>query len=282
MIGMNRIRHRLSRVASLLLLVLPAAGFAAGGSTYPLDDMAPDVDNHGSLQRGAQVYMNYCMGCHSLKYQRYERTADDLGVPHYLMLEHLVFDPNVKIGALMENSMNPDHAKSWFGVAPPDLTLQTNLRGGPEWLYTYLRTFYRDDTRPFGVNNLVFPNVGMPHALLELQGMQVPGCPTLPMLDWDGDEIKDPVTGSATMQQVCSEDDLHARDEHKLTLVEGTGTLTPREYDQVAYDLSNFLYYIAEPSRQDRHSLGIYVLLFLAVFFVFTLLLEREYWKDIH
>ena len=134
--------------------------------------MTPNLSDQGSLQRGAQTYMNYCLGCHSLKYQRYKRTAEDIGVPESLMLQHLVFDPNTKIGSLIENSISSDNAKSWFGAVPPDLTLYTQLKGGPEYLYTYLLTFYEDPSRPLGANNLVYENVGMPHALAELQGVQ--------------------------------------------------------------------------------------------------------------
>jgi cytochrome c1 len=153
--------------------VLFSLSASAEDAAYPLDHIEPDIHNQPSLQRGAKTYLNYCMGCHSLQYQRYKRTAADLGIPENLMLEHLVFDPDTRIGDLMENTMSGKNARNWFGASPPDLTLHSNLKGGPDWLYTYLRTFYRDDARPFGMNNLLFENVGMPHALLNLQGMQV-------------------------------------------------------------------------------------------------------------
>lgn len=240
----------------LALLLLPLIASASDSGIH-LDAMEPDLRNQASLQSGAKTYLNYCMGCHSLKYQRYLRTATDLGIPQDLMLEHLMFDPNVRIGDLMENSMSVENAKIWFGAAPPDLTLYTKLKGGPEYLYTYLRGFYEDKSRPFGVNNLVFENVGMPHVLVELQGMQVRTC-----------------TGDAA-EEKCGNGS-------QLELVPGTGTLTPQEYDKVVYDLTNFLYYMAEPIRLKRESIGIYVLLFLAVFFVFTFLLGREYTREIH
>jgi ubiquinol-cytochrome c reductase cytochrome c1 subunit len=147
-------------------------GVQASDAGYPLDHMEPDIHDQASLQSGMQTYMNYCVGCHSLQYQRYKRTATDLGIPDSLMLEHLVFDPETKIGDLIENTMSKENARNWFGAAPPDLTLHSNLKGGPDWLYTYLRTFYADSSRPLGVNNLVFENVGMRHALVVLQGMQ--------------------------------------------------------------------------------------------------------------
>lgn len=247
---------RVVRKQILILLLLPLIA-SASDSGFHLDAMEPDLRNQASLQSGARTYLNYCMGCHSLKYQRYLRTATDLGIPQDLMLEHLIFDPNVRIGDLMENSMSVENAKIWFGAAPPDLTLYTQLKGGPEYLYTYLRGFYEDKSRPFGVNNLVFENVGMPHVLVGLQGMQVRTC-----------------TGDAA-EEKCGNDS-------QMELVPGTGTLTPEEYDKVVYDLTNFLYYMAEPVRLQRESIGIYVLLFLAVFFVFTFLLGREYTRDIH
>ena len=138
--------------------------------------MEPDLYDQASLQRGAATYMNYCLGCHSLGYQRYKRTAEDLGIPERLMLEYLVQDPNAKIGDLIDSSITDENSKVWFGASPPDLTLYTQLKGGPEYLYTYLMTFYKDDTRPLGVNNMVYENVGMPHVLLELQGIQEKVC----------------------------------------------------------------------------------------------------------
>jgi cytochrome c1 len=123
-----------------------------------------------SLQRGLRLYANYCLGCHSLKFQRYERTADDLEIPHDVMLENVIFSGRA-IGSLMESSMPMEAAKAWFGAAPPDLTMVAKVRG-PDWIYNYLRTFYVDESRPLGVNNKVFPNVAMPHAL-ELQGVPI-------------------------------------------------------------------------------------------------------------
>lgn len=263
-----------------LLLLLPSVAFAAE-ATYPLDEMEPDLHDRASLQRGAKTFMNYCMGCHSLQYARYERTADDLGIPHELMLEHLAFDPSTRIGDLMKNNLSKEDAKQWFGAAPPDLTLYANLKGGPEYLYTYMRVFYEDPSRPFGMNNLLFENVGMPHPLLELQGMQRKVCKQIPKLAANGGEMRDPLSGEPITEEKCG-DELIERGYSPLELVEGSGRLSPEEYDQVIYDLSNFLYYTAEPSRLDRERIGVYVLLFLAFFFVFTYLLGREYTKEFH
>ena len=143
-----------------LLSVLYSVLASAAGGGYPLDAIKVDPTDKASLQRGIKYYQNYCSGCHATGYQRYERVADDLGIPHDLMMANLVFDQHAKIGNLMKNSMDPKEAKEWFGATPPDLTMITRVRGGPEWLYTYLRTFYADPKRPYGVNNKVFPDVG--------------------------------------------------------------------------------------------------------------------------
>lgn len=266
----------------LVGLALPGLAVAAGGDLpIPLDQMTPDLDDKASLQRGAQTYMNYCMACHSLKYQRYNRTARDLGIPEDLMMEYLVFDPSARVGDLGNNAMAVDSAKQWFGSVPPDLTLYTKLQGGPDYLYTYMRVFYEDKTRPFGVNNLLFENVGMPHPLVELQGLQRKVCKQIPMLAENGGEMRDPLTGIPVTEEKCGQD-LIDRGFSPLELEEGSGSLTPDEYDQLIYDLSNFLYYVGDPSRQERERIGVYVLLFLAFFFVFTVMLGREYTKEFH
>lgn len=278
---MRMVSSFMKKVAALVLM-LPAIALAAGGETpIPLDHMEPDLDDKASLQRGAQTYMNYCMGCHSLKYQRYVRTANDLGIPEDLMMEYLVFDPTARVGSLKENSLSVENAKQWFGSVPPDLTLYTKYKGGPDYLYTYMRVFYEDNTRPFGVNNLLFENVGMPHPLVELQGLQRKVCKQIPRLAENGGEMRDPLTGEPITEEKCDKD-LINRGFSPLELEEGSGSLTPDEYDQLIYDLSNFLYYVGDPSRQERERIGVYVLLFLAFFFVFTLMLGREYTKEFH
>lgn len=266
--------------ALILLMLVPSVVWAAE-SLYPLDEMIPKPDDKASLQRGAATFMNYCMGCHSLKYQRYQMTAEDLGISEELMLQHLIFDPATRIGDLMDNSMNPEDAKNWFGVIPPDLTMQTQLRGGPSWLYTYMRSFYIDESRPFGVNNLVFKNVGMPHALIALQGRQEKVCKQIPMLAENGGERRDPISGQPITEEKCDKE-LIDRGYSPLKLVEGSGELTVAQYDELVSDLANFLYYTGDPTRQERERIGVYVLLFLAFFAIFAWLLHREYWKNIH
>ena len=209
--------------------------------------------------------MNYCMGCHSLKYARYNRVAEDLGIPQDLMRDNLIIDPAVKVGALMNNAMDVERAKVWFGAAPPDLTLVARSRS-PNWLYTYLRTFYEDRSRPYGVNNRVYENVGMPHVLLDLQGLKA-------CVETVVDTRLEPLSGTAMAEH-------HDACGTMETVTEGR--LSTEEYEQTIYDLVNFLAYIAEPIKADRQRIGVYVLLFIAVFYVFATLLNREYWKDVH
>ena len=267
---------------AMLVLAMLAPGLAlAAEATYPLDDIDLDLHDKASLQRGARTYMNYCLGCHTLQYQRFERTADDLGIPHDMMTEHLVFEPSARIGDLITNNLSVEDAKAWFGAVPPDLTLYTSLKGGPEYLYTYMRVFYEDRSRPFGVNNLLFENVGMPHPLLDLQGLQRKTCKQIPRLAANGGEMRDPLSGEPVLVKKCDQA-LVERGYSPLVTVEGTGSMTAEEYDQVIYDLTNFLYYVSEPSRLERQRMGVYVLLFLAFFYVFTWLLGREYQKEFH
>lgn len=257
-------------IFTVMVITSVSSVMAAGGSNWPIDHMDPDVSDKSSLQRGAQLYMNYCLGCHSLQFQRYKRTAQDLSVPENLFAENLIFS-DAKIGDLIEIPLTKDQGKSWFGAAPPDLSLVARSRG-VDWLYTYLRTFYVDESRPLGVNNKTFPNVGMPHALLELQGTQIckPG-PIGAELAANGGIKSDPITGER-MFAPCG----------ALEVVEGSGLLSSDEYDQAIYDLVNFLNYVGDPSQADRARIGSYVLLFIAFFSVFAFLLNREYWKDVH
>lgn len=256
----------------LALTILPLKAVGAAGEyncgSIPCDEISVNPHDKESLQNGAKVYMNYCMACHSLQYARYNRTAADLGIPEDLFSENLIFDPAVRIGSLMENAMDDRLAKVWFGAAPPDLTLISRARQ-PEWLYTYLRTFYLDESRPYGVNNKVFKDVGMPHILLELQGLQT--CAMGPSKAHNGGVRRDPLTGEPLLEEPCGQFDLAQE-----------GSMSPEEFDGAMYDLVNFLAYTAEPSAADRQRIGVYVLLFIVLFFIFAWLLNREYWKDIH
>ena len=255
----------------IALLFVPGMVLGASEINYDMEPFDADLENKPSLQNGMRLYVNYCLGCHSLKYQRYERTADDLGIPHELALENLIFTGQ-KIGGLMTNAMDPDQAKDWFGAAPPDLTMITRFKS-PDYVYNYLKTFYVDTDRPFGVNNKVFENVGMPNVLAELQGVQRSGCIQVPKMAANGGEMRDPaVPGKAITEEKCDQ----------LYLEEGSGQLTAEEFDAAVYDLTNFLHYVGEPSRLERQRLGVYVILFLIILGCFTYLLNREYWKDVH
>ncbi len=264
-------------IMALAILPLKAVGAesAFDCGTMPCDQVEFDVTDKASLQSGAKVYMNYCMGCHGLQYARYQRTADDLGIPVELFSDNLKFNSEHKIGSLMEGSMSAEDGKQFFGAAPPDLTLVARARS-PEWLYTYLRNFYADDSRPYGVNNRVFPDVGMPHVLEELQGLQE--CAPGPVRDANGGILRDKLTG----ENVLFDADGKALNPCGDYTLVSEGSMSPAEYDAVVYDLVNFLEYIAEPIQAKRKHTGIYVLLFIALFFVFTYLLNREYWKDVH
>ena len=245
-------------VAVLVFIPVKAVGAESAYEcgTIPCEEIDIDATNQASLQSGAKWYMNYCFGCHSLEYVRYERLATDLGIPQEIAMQTLVFGDQ-KIGDLMENSMTEELGKQWFGVAPPDLTLVTRLRQ-PEWVYTYLKSFYADPSRPWGVNNRVFPDVGMPHAMIEVQGL--PECVAGTHED-HGEVIEDE----------CAS--LH---------VDTEGAMSPEEFDQVAYDITNFLAYTANPVAEQSKRIGTGVLIFLAFLFIPVWLLNREYWKDIH
>ena len=244
----------MKRIIFAVLALLPGLVLAAGGG-FPLDKAEYDLSDKASLQRGAATFMNYCAGCHSTQYQRYNRVAADIGIPEELMKEHLVFT-GAKIGDLMKGAMSEKDAARWFGAPPPDLTLVARVRGA-DWIYTYLRSFYVDETRPFGVNNAVFPSVGMPHVLEPLQGT--------PRAEFETHTLD-----GVEMQQVVS------------IKSDGNGEMNNEEYDQTVLDLVNFLVYSAEPVQQERERMGFWVLGFIAIFFIFTVLLKKEFWRDVH
>ncbi|MCK2082383.1 cytochrome c1 [Aeromonas sp. 3925] len=244
----------MKRIIFAVLTLLPSLVLAAG-SGFPLDKAEYDLSDKASLQRGAATFMNYCAGCHSTQYQRYNRVAADIGIPEELMRENLVFT-GAKIGDLMKSAMSEKDAARWFGAPPPDLTLVARVRGA-DWIYTYLRAFYVDETRPFGVNNAVFPSVGMPHVLEPLQGT--------PRAEFGTHEVD----GQPVQQVVSIKSD-------------GNGEMNNEEYDQTTLDLVNFLVYSAEPVQQERERMGFWVLGFIAIFFIFTVLLKKEFWRDVH
>lgn len=243
-------------IFAVMFLALPCLSFGAGGEGYPLKTAPIDLHNKASLQRGAKLFVNYCMGCHSLEHQRYNRMARDIGLTDEQVKDNLIFT-GAKVGDTMKNAMPKADAKRWFGVTPPDLTLIARSRG-VDYLYTYLQTFYQDPTRPFGVNNAVFPNAGMPHVLWQLQGMQKPIY-----------EVHKDASGHET--KVLKD----------FELVQ-PGSMSPPEFRESMADLTNFLAYVGEPIKLERQKIGIWVLLFLGLAFAVFYLLKKEYWKDVH
>jgi ubiquinol-cytochrome c reductase cytochrome c1 subunit len=215
----------------------------ASGPSIHLDKANNDLSDKESLKKGFTTYLNYCLGCHQLQYQRYNRTFVDLGIEEADGVANYMYTGE-KSGDHITNTMPKKEAASWFGTAPPDLTLEARLRS-PDWIYTYLRSFYMDEKRPFGVNNKVFKDVGMPHVLQDLQGVS-------------------------------------SIDEHGNISPAMGGSLTAEEYDIVVRDLTNFLEYVGEPSKLDREAMGVKVLIFLFVFFIISYFLKKEYWKDVH
>ena len=239
---------------ALLLCAAPVLVQASEGAH--LDKVKIDLHDKASLQRGAKFFVNYCMGCHSAAYLRYNGVGEYLGLTEQQMMQNLMFAGD-KIGDYMTIATPPRDAKVWFGATPPDLSVIARARGN-DWLYTYLRGFYLDDKRPFGVNNTVFKDVGMPHVLWELQGWQKPVFKTVKGEDGKPEEVLE-----------------------KLEIVT-PGSMSPDDYDAAVTDLVNFLAYMGEPAKLERQSLGIKVLLFLAVFLVVAYLLKKDYWRDIH
>lgn len=225
-----------------ILALVPLMTLAAGPSVN-LDKANNDLSDKESLKRGFESYINYCLGCHQLQYQRYNRTFADLGIDEKEGVANWM-PTGEKAGDHITNTMPAKDAAKWFGSAPPDLTLEARFRS-PDYIYTYLRTFYVDSGRPFGVNNKVFKDVGMPHVLQDLQGIRTA----------DEHGVLSPATG---------------------------GTMTEEEYDAFVRDLVNFLEYTAEPNKLEREALGYWVIGFLFILLILSYLLKKEYWRDVH
>jgi ubiquinol-cytochrome c reductase cytochrome c1 subunit len=230
-------------MSRLLWMVVLVPGIVLAAETgYRLDRSPHDVTDLVSLQSGAKLYVNYCLGCHSMQYMRYNRLRD-LGLTEDQIEDNLLFTAE-KVGETMKIPLDPGLGKQWFGVAPPDLSVVARSRGA-DWLYTYLRTFYRDPKTVTGWNNVVFENVAMPHALWMLQGERG-----------------------------------YDREKRAFTEI-SKGTLSPVEYDMAVRDLVNFLAYVGEPAAERRKAIGIVVLFALGVLFIFAYLLKKEFWKDV-
>ncbi len=243
----------------LLMALGMSAGVQAAGGGIAWDKAPNRTNDLGALQHGAKLFANYCLNCHSAAYMRINRLTD-IGLTEQQIKDNLMFTSD-KIGDTMKAAIDPKQAKEWFGANPPDLTVIARAKAGhggtgPDYLYTYLRTYYRDDTRPTGWNNLAFPNVGMPHALWELQGERKP---------------------------IFEEIEEHG---HKVHVFKGweqvkPGLMTPAQYDDAVADLVSYMQWMAEPAQNTRVRIGVWVLLFLSVFTLIAWRLNAAYWKDV-
>jgi len=250
----------ISIVKKLLATALfaPLLAVASGAELHL--DKAPVSTDPAALQNGAKLFVNYCLNCHGASYMRYNR-LQEIGLSEQMIKDNLMFTAD-KIGEPMRIAMQRDEAKVWFGAAPPDLTVVARSRAsefgsGADWLYTYLRGFYRDSERPTGWNNVVFENVGMPHVLYELQGEQ--------------------------HAKITDRDDGHGGKIKEIHLEQGKpGKMSKEEYDKATADLVSFLTWMGEPMAETRKSIGSIVIAFLGVLFVLSYLLKKNYWKDVH
>lgn len=247
----------MKRVLTIIMLMLvPTLVFAAGGGAK-LDHVKIDLHDQDALQRGARLFVNYCLSCHSAAYMRYSRMARDIGLTDEQVAEYMGFitdkEGKFKVGALMKATINADEAKAAFNTVPPDLSVTARSRGA-DWIYTYMRGFYRDESAPSGWNNTVFPSVAMPHVLWSLQG-----------------------TNRARFET----DEHGARHFVEFETVK-RGSMSQEDYDESMRDLTTFMVYLGEPAKLVRYRLGIYVLAFLGFLLIFAYLLKKNYWKDVH
>ena len=260
-------KYKFFQTIALLTGIFAFTPVIAATGHVSLQKVKNDLCDKASLQRGARIYVNYCQGCHSLEHVRYKSMAADIGilsqegeVLETIVQKNLNFISD-KVTSPMKAAIPKKDAEEWFGVAPPDLTLTARVRG-TNWVYTYLKSFYQDESRPWGVNNLVFPDVGMPHVLYELQGVQIPHFENIRFESEDGTFHEQKIV-------------------ERLELA-SPGALSETEYDRAITDLVNFLDYVGEPHKLERKRIGIWVILFLIIFTLFAYLLKREYWKDVH
>ena len=273
---------------AMLLVALfapPLASLAAEGAK--LQKAPVNLNDLPSLQRGAQVFVNYCLNCHSASYMRFNRLRD-LGLSDDQIGDNLIFT-GVKVGAPMTVAMSKRDADEWFNIPTPDITVIARSRSseegsGSDWLYSYLRAFYRDSTRPTGWNNLVYENSSMPHVLWQLSGQH-----QVKVQEFSSRE--DATAALLQVRTVARLDEVTTKDkdgrETKRWMIKtvepgSAGTMTPVEYDKLVADLVNYMTYMAEPALLERYRIGVYVLFFLGILFVFAYALKKEYWKDVH
>jgi ubiquinol-cytochrome c reductase cytochrome c1 subunit len=239
----------------IAVLLLPVASFTVSGSGGAgVEHSGANINDTASLQRGAKWYVNYCLGCHSLNYMRYNRMAEDLNLSEDMVMQNLV-NSDSKFGETMGIAMDPEQAKAWFGKTPPDLSLIGRSRGA-DWLYSYLRSFYQDESGAW--NNTLLPNASMPHVLWDLQGIQKP-------------VYRQETSESGFTQNVI--------DHFEITT---PGSQSPEEFKETARDIAAFLDYAGEPAKLKRKNVGVWVILFLVFFTFIAYLLKAEYWRDVH
>lgn len=241
------------------LFMVFGAMSAGGEATFPNDEFNADMSQKDAIQRGAKYYVNYCQGCHSLEFQRYNRIGMDTGLDEEVIKKNLIFT-GVAVAQPMYSAISREEAAEWFGKVPPDLSLTARAKG-KDYIYNYLRAFHKDDSKPTGTNNTVFPDVGMPHVLASLEGMK-----------------------EAKYEETCVEKEGKQEcTKHIVGFTEPVGgSLDKHDYESVVRDLSQFLYYVSDPSEIKRHALGPWVLGFLALFTLMMYILKREYWRDVH
>lgn len=263
-----------------LALLMPMTAVAAGGGNVKLEQANVDIGSHAAIQRGAKYFVNYCMGCHSAKYVRY-KLLTEVGLSEDDIKDNLMFGGG-KVGDLMTIAMPEADAGKWFGAPAPDLTLTARIKhGGADWIYSYLKGFYTDPSRPMGVNNTVFPNVGMPHVLWELQGIQEPVYRY--EVHHDGHSVAAYDNEAEADAYVKEHGDGYRLERvvDSLKLVQ-PGSMTAAEYDLVARDLATYMTYISEPMKLERQRIGVWAMLFLVVFSIIAYLMKKEWWKDVH
>ena len=247
------LKNPINKIIFFLLMMVSIGAHATGG--HKLMHMEIDLSNKTSLQKGARTFVNYCLSCHSAAYMRYNRMGKDLGITDAVLKTNFIFGDK-KVGDTMTVAMNKKDAEKFFGVTPPDLSVIARSRGA-DWLYTYFKTFYIDESRPFGVNNLAFKDVGMPHVLWSLQGMQ-------------------------RLNKHEATDGVHHSPGYEDLQLVTPGSQSEEEYDQTVRDLVNFLVYLGEPIKMKRTRIGVWVMLYLLVFLAVAYMLKKEYWRDVH
>jgi ubiquinol-cytochrome c reductase cytochrome c1 subunit len=261
--------------AALLLAASGLAGPAAAsfGADVYLEPAPINRLDAASLQRGARTFVNYCLNCHTAKYMRYNRLTD-IGLDLAMIQDNLMFATD-KVGNTMTVAMTPKDGKAWFGAPPPDLTVEARVRG-VEWLYNYFLAFYMDEASVSGWNNLVFPNVAMPHVLWKQAGVNR-------LVSTEYNDHEQALAAAIAVKGLAV---LAPAKDHRYVVetlaVDDPGTMTPAQYKSMVADLVNFLDFMAEPTKNRRINLGIIVLLYLGVLFVFAYWMKREYWKDVH